>query len=862
MTVLPDLVGAPIRLPFVAGLRDHGDRTALITRDGELTYCDLADRIDEVARRLGKHRRLVLVPGANDVEALVTYLGALAGGHAVLLAAGMNNPAIDRLVAAYDPDVVARPISGEWLLDERRDLPAHDLHPDLALLLSTSGSTGSPKLVRLSYENLQANAAAIVEYLGIRPSDRAATTLPMHYCYGLSVVHSHLLAGAGLILTDLSVVDACFWDLFRDAGGTTFAGVPHTYDLLDRIGFAQMRLPRLRYITQAGGRLAPDSVRRYAEMGRSQGWDLVVMYGQTEATARMAYLPPSLAASRPEAIGIPIPGGTFALEPVPASHGDGVGELVYHGPNVMLGYAETPADLALGRTAGELRTGDLARQAPDGLYEIVGRRSRFVKIVGLRVDLQRVEELLADHGLVAVCTSTGDELIIAVERGNVTANEVARLVSDRCGVPRAAVHAGVVDEVPRLPSGKPDYASLVPMIMKDSQGHASVNRHDRGSVRDLYADLLDRPDATVDSTFVGLGGDSLSYVETSVRLEERLGHLPEGWHTMPAGELDRLALSDRPRRRRGLRTIETGVALRAVASVLIVGTHIGLFSLAGSAHVLLAVAGFNFARFQLTPAPRRERLRHQVASLARVVVPSVVFIAAIVALTDKYGLANVFLLNAVVGPPTWTSSWHFWFVEVLVYLLVLMVALLAIPRLDRAERRHPYGFVLPLLALGLVFRFVDPAIPHSKPALWLFVVGWAAARAASARQRLLLSVVVVACVPGYFGNLTREALMITGLLLLLWVGTIVVPVGVNRVAGVLASSSLYIYLVHWQVYPLFSDFPLLALLAALAAGVLYWLVASRAMEWLSRQAPRLRTATVRVFPVRWRAGGTARQATG
>ncbi len=177
------------------------------------------------------------------------------------------------------------------------------LHDDLALLLSTSGSTGSPKLVRLSHENLIANAAVIAEYLGIRETDRAATTLPMSYCYGLSVIHSHLLVGAGLILTEHSVVDDEFWELFRRHRGTAFAGVPYTFELLERAGFDTIDLPDLRYVTQAGGRMPPERVRRFAELGERKGFDLFVMYGATEATARMAYLPPELALSRPTAIG-------------------------------------------------------------------------------------------------------------------------------------------------------------------------------------------------------------------------------------------------------------------------------------------------------------------------------------------------------------------------------------------------------------------------------------------------------------------------------------------------------------------------------------------------------------------------------
>ncbi|MEV1147643.1 AMP-binding protein, partial [Micromonospora sp. NPDC049799] len=385
VTPLSSLLPAVGAVPFVRELAAHGDRPAVITRDGETTYAELADRVARTAARLGTARRLVLVVGANTLDSLVAYLAALHAGHPVLLVPGGHDAAVASLVAAYDPDVVVGPADGGWRIVQRRAASAHDLHQDLALLLSTSGSTGSPKLVRLSHANLQANAESIAGYLGIRDTDRAATTLPLHYCYGLSVVNSHLARGAALVLTDLSVADGCFWELFRATRATTFAGVPYTFDLLDRVGFAGMDLPHLRYVTQAGGRLAPERVVRYAELGRRAGWDLFVMYGQTEATARMAYLPPDLALDRPTAIGVPVPGGAFRLAPV-ADHADpAVGELVYAGPNVMLGYAESPADLALGRTIDELHTGDLARRGADGLWEIVGRRSRFAKILGLRI---------------------------------------------------------------------------------------------------------------------------------------------------------------------------------------------------------------------------------------------------------------------------------------------------------------------------------------------------------------------------------------------------------------------------------------------------------------------------------------------
>ncbi|MGX8910014.1 AMP-binding protein [Streptomyces netropsis] len=841
-------------VPFAHDLATHGDRTALITPDGEVSYRELAARVAATARRLGRDRRLVLLTGANTAEALVFYLAALTAGHPLLLVPGDSAETVRSLVAAYDPDIVVRPADGERAIHERRAGSAHVLHPDLALLLSTSGSTGSPKLVRLSHENLRANAESIAAYLDIRDSDRAATTLPMHYCYGLSVLNSHLLRGAGLILTDLSVADPRFWDLFRAHRGSTFAGVPYTFDLLDRVGFADMRLPHLRYITQAGGRLAPERVTHYAALGRRAGWDLFVMYGQTEATARMAYLPPGLAAAHPRAIGVPIPGGSFRLRPLADQTfdhadppGDGIGELVYSGPNVMLGYAESPADLRLGRTVRELRTGDLARRTDDGLYEVVGRSSRFVKILGLRVDPQRVEAMLERHGVTAYCTGDDEELVVAVA-DDVDTGQVRRLAAGACGLPARAVRVCVLAELPRLASGKPDYRTVrertrrpevVPAATTASpsaQPPTDAERTDPASLCRLYAEILDRAEVTEDSTFVGLGGDSLCYVEMSLRLERLLGRLPADWHELTIRELCR------PHRRRAgrRRTLETGVALRAVAIVLIVGSHIPLFMVQGGAHVLLGVAGFNFARFHLTATARRERLRHTWHSIGRIVAPSVAWIALAVLLTPGYDPENLFLLNSVLGSHEGRQEWHYWFVEALVYFLIATVLCLAVPALDRAERRWPFAFPAVLAALALVTRYnllgFDLRVRHLAAVVvfWLFALGWAAAKASTVWQRLLVTAAVLATVPGLFPDQQqREIVVMAGLTLLVWIPTLPSLGPLNRVAGVLASSSLYIYLTHWQVYPLLADrSPLSALLLSLAVGIGYATVATRVMRRL------------------------------
>ncbi|WP_258804395.1 AMP-binding protein [Pseudarthrobacter sp. NS4] len=828
MTAQPYLAGAAF-----TDLARHGDRPAVFTADGVLSYRELALRVDDVATRLGTERRLVALAARNDLDSLVGYLAALSAGHALLLAPADKPEALASLMGAYDPDVLLLPGDGDGrpALEERRFGSRHELHPELALLLSTSGSTGSPKLVRLSHANLSANAEAIAEYLRIGPDDRAVTTLPLHYCYGLSVVNSHLVRGAGLVLTDLSVVDPCFWDLFRERRATSFAAVPYTFDLLERVGFAEADLPHLRYVTQAGGRLAPEKVRSWAEAGQRRGWDLFVMYGATEATARMAYLPPDLAAEYAETIGVPVPGGTFRIEPV-----DGLadGELVYSGPNVMLGYAEHPADLALGREVHELRTGDLARLHPNGLYEVVGRRSRFVKIVGLRVDLGQVERIFADMGITAAAAGSDDGLVVAVE-GDHDAGTLAKILAGSVGLPRAAVVIHPVEALPRLATGKVDYPAVLGLAAADftAPGAAAPGVAAAGSgeataakaegpedIQRIFAEALECSHVRDDDTFVSLDGDSLSYVAVSVRLERVLGQLPPDWHLIPVQELERRR---KPARRRLVSFLETSIVVRAAATVCIVATHVELFMFQ-TAHLLFVVAGYNFARFQLADE-RVPRLRRQLRGVARIVLPSMAFIALAYLLTDRYTIANIFLLNAIVGPEEVTTQWHFWFVELLVYILLALAALMAVPRVDRWERRAPFAFALGLVAIALLSRYdiVDPGLPKPPPVFWLFALGWALARARTNVHRLTVSAITLLTLPGFFGSTVRDVTVAAGILLLVWVPALPVPAILRRVTGWLAAASLYIYLTHWLVYPVLLPLnPVLAVVGSLVVGVGYW----------------------------------------
>ncbi|NGY64461.1 AMP-binding protein [Lentzea sp. NEAU-D13] len=747
-------------LGFADRLAEHGDRLALVTPDGSLTYHELDQRVTAAAQRLGTTRRLVLLAAENDVDSIVAYLAALRGKHPVVLASTAQLPA---LTAAYDPDVV---ISGEW--SERREGTAHALHPELALLLSTSGTTGSPKLVRLSADNLAANAASIGSYLDIRSTDRAITSLPLHYCYGLSVVNSNLARGAGLVLTGRSVIEQEFWELVREHGVTSLHGVPHTFGLLDGIGFESMELPSLRYVTQAGGRLAPADVIRYASLGATRGWRFFVMYGQTEATARMAYLPPELAASHPSAIGVAIPGGKLRVDD---------GELVYSGPNVMLGYASSPDDLALGRTTFELRTGDLGAES-HGLFSVTGRKNRFVKPFGLRVDLDQVERSLAADGLRVACTGDDSGLVVAV-LGD--ADRAVRLIRALTGLPATAVRAYAVTALPLLSNGKIDYKAV-----------AAPSERGSNSVREVFASVLGVRPVPSDATFNSLGGDSLRYVQMTVQLQRLLGDLPSSWPTMPVSLLEEL----RARHRR-VPLIDTTIVLRALAILLIVGSHVGFFKLLGGAHLLLVVAGWNLARFLLPAAPTRI-----LRAAAFIAVPTSLWLTYRVAATDDVTIDNVLLVNNF----TRVGAAGYWFVEVVVHVLLLCALVFAVPAIRRWEQRHGYAFALALLGLTLALRFTVDGDFFARNmttlgAAWFVALGWLAHRSPALWQKCLVVVVLVVMVPGRMEDLSREIVVIAGVIVLLSLARVPVPRRLLTPVSLLASASLAIYLTHYAVFP-------------------------------------------------------------
>jgi acyl-CoA synthetase (AMP-forming)/AMP-acid ligase II len=387
---------------------------------------------------------------------------------ALLIDPALPDAVRQRLLADYRVNAVwtAAGRSWEWLKQSPESLA---LHENLALLLSTSGTTGSPKLVRLSHQNLAANAASIASYLDISPGDRPVTALPMHYSFGLSVIHSHLLSGATLLLTSESIASRAFWEFFGAQSGTSFSGVPAMYDMLRKLRFAQMQLPSIRTLTQAGGRLGTESIEYFAALAQTRGWRFFVMYGQTEASPRMAYLPPERALDRPASIGRAVPGGSLGLvngtgEPVTAPFTEG--ELIYRGPNVMMGYAEKPEDLALGDVAkGVLATGDLAYFDEEGLFYVTGRKKRFIKVFGNRISLDDVEAFAKATGTHAAATGKDDLLMLAVRQPPRPPSDIAAELCRQYRLHPSAVRVIEVAEFPVSSAGKIQYPVLLKSLL-------------------------------------------------------------------------------------------------------------------------------------------------------------------------------------------------------------------------------------------------------------------------------------------------------------------------------------------------------------------------------------------------------------
>ncbi len=851
---------------FWHDLGSHAGRIALVSGDGDvLDYAALARAADAVFDL--PRGTPVLLALDNHPAAIIAYIGALRRGlPAIVTAAGettADRERADRLIAAFRPAARWSVARGVERLRDPADAPA--THPDLALLLSTSGSTGATKLVRLSARAVDANARAIVAGLALTADERAITTLPPSYAYGLSVIHSHLAVGATIILYAGSVVDPAFRAAIECHGATSLSGVPHSYELLDRAGLLDSLPETLRTLTQAGGRLAPELVASVATRARAAGKRFVVMYGQTEAVARIATLEVDPGRVVAGAIGRAIPGGALALvDPETGAPATGAGELVYTGPNLMMGYAEAAADLARGHELTALRTGDLAERLPDGSYRVTGRRSRFIKPFGLRVALDAVEQRLAAAGVSAVAAGDDSLLVVAVlAPGDVAAAE--RLVADQLGLPASHRAVLALDAVPRLASGKVDYPAL---LAAGRAAAASGRAAAAGALRAALADALGRERVADDDTFRSLAGDSLSYVRASLAVEKVLGTLPDRWEEMTVARLEAFARRAVPRPDPDFRWVATDVLLRPAAIALVVASHVlgdpANRAIKGGALALMILAGYGLARFQsrrLLGAARWGVIRDY---LLRVLLPYLAILAVYRVLTpNRFGWQTLLLLGNVVHDPGVRSMAQFWFIPALFHCTLALLLLLAIPPVRRRAERSGWAIGFPLLSLALAVKVAGLALRGAVPAddfstdAWAYAIalGWLASYAETGAQRWTVILVTALVAAIDWGASDSHAVIACALVAaLLLTPRMLVRHEAAALLGYLARSSLFAYLtqgitIHLLRDRLGIDGVAPNVVAALTVGALAYAAWERLTRHLRDGAGRLRAALARVARV-------------
>jgi len=436
-------------------LLSHSNKTALLDLNGNsLNYKELVVNAETACVSIKQSRSLVFIEADSSFDVIYVYLGCLLLGHVpLMLDAELSENLKNSLIKIYQPNYIfAKAQFSEYSQNN------HNLNDALALLLSTSGSTGSPKLVKLTINNVIENAKSIATYLSLTPSDRAITNLPLNYSYGLSVLNSHLYSGASVVVTNDTLFSKEFWTAVNELGVTSLAGVPYTYEMYKRLRIQNMPLTNIRYLTQAGGKMSSTTIEEFFLLCESRGWDFYIMYGQTEATARMSYLSPDKLPSKIDSIGRAIPGGQFVI----SKHldNDSVGEIIYHGRNVMLGYATSLADLSKGdELNGILHTGDLGYIDQDGDLYITGRNSRFIKIFGLRFNLDQVENAIKAQGYVVVVGGVDDHLKV-VTTCEVDVKSIKKFVIDTFKLNHRAITVEYVHEIITKSSGKVDYQAI------------------------------------------------------------------------------------------------------------------------------------------------------------------------------------------------------------------------------------------------------------------------------------------------------------------------------------------------------------------------------------------------------------------
>jgi acyl-CoA synthetase (AMP-forming)/AMP-acid ligase II len=413
---------------------------------------------------------LVFIYNDNLIGSVEVLLNFLNSRFTVVLLSAQLHPSFKQsLEELYTPYYIYDPgraavygyntatASAAIKLFKRKNPVEYLIHSNIKMLLSTSGTTGSPKFVKLSDENLVHNAWSILDYMPIKCDDVVPLNVPIVFVYGLSIFTTNCIAAGTIVCTDKDILQPAFWTDFKKYNCSTIGGVPYVYEMLHRIGFFKKDHPSLRYMTQTGGILNQALRNAIVQYISTYNKQFFAQYGQTEAAGRMAWLPQSALLTKEASIGKPIQNGRFEID-------DDTSELIYYGPNVFGGYANCVADLSSWHATNKLYTGDVARMDEDGYYYITGRIKRIIKLFGTRLNLDEVELILKNAlgGQTVVCTGINDKyLLVSHVNDQLDEAVIKQLLKEKLQIHPASVQVKYIPAMPLTPNGKIDYSTIM-----------------------------------------------------------------------------------------------------------------------------------------------------------------------------------------------------------------------------------------------------------------------------------------------------------------------------------------------------------------------------------------------------------------
>jgi len=804
---------------------------------------------------------------ANSVEFLNCYFDLLEAGHVAIPLRHRDDSV--RLAACNAAEVQEPAVGGGWLA-RRIVLSDSD---DVAQIAYTSGTEGEPKGVLLSHRNLTSTARRIQQVMKLTTEVREYVGVPVFHSFGLGRARAVLAAGGSIFVPPNGFNLREIGAMLEADAINAISAVPSLWRLvLKNRDLFERHASRVRWIEIGSQPMSAAEKLQLRELFSSAC--IVQHYGLTEAS-RSTFLTVSEATpAELESVGQPT--GDVELQ-ISAD-----GRIRIRGSNVAHEMLVEGRRVRVADQSDWLTTNDLGEVRAGRLY-FLGRADDLLNISGIKLPPHLVEERMSELLQVTdgFCVARipdamrGDGLLIAALDGLDRSDLRLREAAERALSERGVSGAGAISivrwpELPRTESGKPRRAEVSRRFSAQSDGGQSTaaaqeksllgwpklfGRSKPRGVRALYQRTFPRAAVTDKATFVTLGGDSLSFVELSVRLGDYLGYLPENWQAQSIVALEAL-----PRQRAFTHGVDTTVILRAVGMLAIVMGHFDVPHVDGSTFLLLAVAGFNFARFQLPNIVATGSVRTVLKTALRIAIPTFLVIALLEVKKSDVQLTALLLLD------NWTDArdekFGFWFLELMVQVLLLVALLFSWRRAREWACAHSFQFALAILGGCVASAIFVPffwntehlynRVPHMLT--WLFALGWVLAAAKSIKQRLLVGALTLVLPPLVWEHVLDKFWLGHGVIWLTFGGIGLLLVSrvrlfypLNNVAALVASASMFIYLSHYTLRGWWQKFgpvqhPAIEVLIAIVGGVVIWWVWEAATRELLKRYSKVPVA--------------------